>query len=146
MPRGRPPKPVSQLVGHGAAKARLAATRVLEARVCPQPELPEVMPTGGDWPEQTVDWWDMWGESPLSAEFTANDWAELLDAALLHARLWGLGDVKVAAELRQRMANFGATPADRARLRIQFATADTVEAKAPKPVSSARDRRGPLTA
>lgn len=143
--RGFPPRDPKTLVG-GARKQKIAELRTLEAQAAPQPPLPDHQPTGLRWPEQTVEWWQMWAESPLSAEFTRNDWSELLDAAILHGRLWS-GDVKVAAELRLRVANFGATPADRARLRIQFATADTVEAKRPTArVSSARERRGPLTA
>ena len=82
----------------------------------------------------------MWGESPLSADFTATDWSELLDTAVLHARYWK-GDVKVAPELRLRVAKFGATPEDRARLRITFAQADEAEdRKAARDTSTARQR------
>lgn len=49
---------------------------------------------------------------------TGTDWDFLLDTALLHAELWS-GNRSVAAELRLRVAKFGATPEDRARLRIQ---------------------------
>lgn len=37
------------------------------------------------------------------------------------------GDTKLAGELRLRVAKFGATPEDRARLKIQFAAADEAE-------------------
>ena len=74
------------------------------------------------WPAQTKAWWKMWGDSPLSADFTDTDWSFLLDTAILHARYWR-GDVKAAAELRLRVAKFGATPEDRARLRITTAPA-----------------------
>ena len=47
---------------------------------------------------------------------------------MVHNAFWN-GDQKCAAELRLRMANFGATPADRARLRIQVTTAIDVEEK-----------------
>jgi len=100
------------------------ATRVIEVQASPQPELPANV----KWPQRTREWWAMWGRSPLSAEFTENDWNELLDTALLHARLWS-GDFKVAAELRLRVAKFGATPEDRTRLRIQFAIADPEESR-----------------
>jgi hypothetical protein len=65
----------------------------------------------------------MWAESPLSATFGQTDWDFLLDTAILHASYWS-GDMGAAAELRIRVAKFGATPEDRARLRIQFAEAD----------------------
>lgn len=113
-------------------------TRVMVGVVVPQPELP-----GDDWPEVTRDWWAMWGESVLSDEFTATDWSELADTAKIHAAFWG-GKLQVAAELRQRVAKFGATPEDRARLRIQFAQADEADAKRPPVVESARDRHGSL--
>ena len=68
----------------------------------------------------------MWAESPLSADFTETDWDFLLDTALIHARYW-MGTMSLAGELRLRVAKFGATPEDRARLRIQFASADESE-------------------
>ena len=80
----------------------------------------------------TRRWWKMWGESPLSAEYTETDWSFLLDTAYLHALYWK-GDYRVAGELRLRVAKFGATPEDRARLRIQFAVADTLEDDAGAP-------------
>lgn len=82
------------------------------------------------WPAQTKAWWKMWGDSPLSADFTETDWSFLMDTAILHAAFWR-GDVKAAAELRLRVAKFGATPEDRARLRIS--TAPTPEAAAEPP-------------
>ncbi|OLT75211.1 hypothetical protein AWB96_15975 [Mycobacteroides chelonae] len=89
----------------------------------------------------------MWKDSPLSSEFTSTDWSELLDTAVLHARYWS-GDVKVAAELRLRVAKFGATPEDRARLRIQFAAANEADKKAnepgAKPNGGSKGRYGPL--
>lgn len=124
------------------------AMRVIAADPVGQPELPQFELDGEPfvWPARTVEWWQMWGDSPLSAEFTSTDWSELLDTALLHARFWS-GDAKIAGELRLRVAKFGATPEDRARLRIQFAAADEADEKRAKPSGgSARQRRGPLKA
>ena len=125
--------------------------RVLVAEAIEQPELPAGVPSVDDgellmaeWPEQTRTWWQMWADSPLSDDFTSTDWSFLLDTAMLHAAFWR-GEIKVAAELRQRVAKFGATPEDRARLRITFAAADEAEEKRPnRPVS--RERRGVLKA
>jgi hypothetical protein len=86
------------------------------------PEVQPPLPANIKWPQRTREWWAMWGASPQSAEFTANDWSELLDAALLHARFWA-GDAKVASELRVRLAKFGSNPTDRARLRVAQANA-----------------------
>lgn len=79
-----------------------------------------------NWPTVTKRWWKMWAESPLAPDFSDADWSFLQDTAYVHARYW-LGDVKLAGELRLRVAKFGATPEDRARLRIVFAVADNVE-------------------
>ncbi|MGX7727587.1 phage terminase small subunit [Rhodococcus sp. 5G237] len=145
--RGPAPKDPSKRARRNADPV---AMRVITADPTAQPGLPEVQLPGSDepfaWPEATQRWWKMWGDSPLAADFTANDWSELLDTALLHARFWS-GDVKVAGELRLRVAKFGATPEDRARLRIQFAAADEADEKRAKPKSgTSRQRRGPLKA
>src|SRR5690242_2542000 len=102
---------------------------------CRQPPLPK-----GTWPKQTRDWWKVWGESAQAEMFTATDWAFLLDTAVLHAKLWS-GETSSAPELRLRVAKFGATIEDRARLRIQFAAADEADAKRPV-AASVEDRYG----
>jgi hypothetical protein len=73
----------------------------------------------------------MWAEHPIAETFTDSDWSFLLDTALLHGAYW-TGDLKLGAELRQRVAKFGATPEDRARLRISFAVATKSELEAEK--------------
>ena len=125
--------------------------RVIVAEPVEQPALPdfdvqveidgELISRKFAWPARTRVWWKMWAESPLSADFTSTDWSELLDTAILHARLWS-GDHTVAAELRLRTAKYGATPEDRARLRIQFAQADEADEKRGKPAASSRSRYG----
>lgn len=149
--RGPAPKPPGKRLRRNADPVPL---RVVDAQPVPQPPLPEfeVERDGGltefVWPARTREWWAMWAASPLSDEFTSTDWNELLDTAVIHARFWR-GDVKLAAELRLRTALYGATPADRARLRITFAQADESESKVDKRVSagaSARERYAGLKA
>ena len=77
------------------------------------PELPDTY----DWPAATLAWWETWRTAPQASTFTDTDWSFLVDTAVLHAEFW-LGDRSVAAELRLRAAKFGATPEDRARLKI----------------------------
>lgn len=79
------------------------------------PELPDTF----EWPKATLDWWDTWRSSPQASTFTATDWSFLLDTAILHGEFWS-GARSMAAELRLRVAKFGATPEDRARLRIEM--------------------------
>src|SRR5690554_4129965 len=117
--RGPAPKPPGRRAGKSRDPIPL---RVIRAEPSPAPALPEDV----DWPRRTREWWAMWCRSPLSSEFTEADWDFLLDTAMLHARFWS-GDVQVAPELRLRVAKFGQTPEDRARLRIQFAHADEAE-------------------
>lgn len=135
--RGFAPKPPERRVGKSKDPIPL---RIIHAESSLQPELPEFTPDGEPWPVRTREWWAMWGRSPLMTDATENDWAELQDAAVLHARLW-TGNASVASELRLRVAKFGATPEDRARLRITFAQADEAEEKRPA-AATARDRRG----
>lgn len=79
------------------------------------PELPD----SHEWPDATVKWWETWRRSAQASTFTDTDWSFLTDTAVLHAEFW-LGDRSVAAELRLRAAKFGATPEDRARLKIEI--------------------------
>ncbi|MDX5563758.1 hypothetical protein PYK79_10885 [Streptomyces sp. ID05-04B] len=97
------------------------------------------------WPARTLDWWEMWKASPQAEHFSSTDWDFLLDTAVVHARHWS-GDGSAAGELRLRVAKFGATPEDRARLRMQFAQADEADGRRPEGGRSARERRGTLHA
>ena len=127
--------------------------RILPAILAHQPELPDfdVVTTSKDedgnvvtetapyeWAPITREWWRMWADSALAVDFTSTDWSELRDTALLHSEFWH-GKFSLASELRLRTAKFGATPEDRARLRITFAQADEAEAK-PTTRKSSRDR------
>ena len=76
-----------------------------------------------EWNQATVRWWKNWRESPQAAKMvSAPDWDYMLDTALLHHQMWESGgkNSERAAEIRIRVANFGATPADRARLKVEI--------------------------
>ena len=107
-----------------------------------QPSLPD----GVDWHPRTQQWWSVWGNSPQAEHFTATDWDFLADTALMHHAMWSKQQWTLAAEVRLRVAKYGATPEDRARLRMQFADADQKDSKRPAPQSSARERYGELRA
>lgn len=151
--RGPAPKDASK---RARTNVDPAALRVYTAEPVQQPELPEFdvqVEVGGEmisttfsWPEATRRWWATWGAEPLAQDFTATDWDFLLDTALIHAKVWGAGELKLLPELRLRVAKMGATGEDRARLRITYAAADEADEKRSRPKSSARDRRGPLKA
>lgn len=116
-------------------------TSTIRFELADQPELPSDV----DWHPRTVAWWSMWRNSPQAEHFMATDWDFLLDTALMHHAMWSKGQWTLAAEVRLRVAKFGATPEDRARLRMQFAHADEADSKRPA-VQSSRERRGTLHA
>lgn len=93
------------------------------------PELPDdVLPVdkNGDreeWHPVTRAWWDSWRRSPQATRMmTGPDWDYLLDTALMHHQMWMSGgkNSERAAEIRIRVAEFGATPASRLRLRLEI--------------------------
>lgn len=87
----------------------------------------------------------MWGRSAQAETFTETDWSFLLDTALMHHAMWSKGQWTLAAEVRLRVAKFGATPEDRARLRMVFADADEKDEKrAAKAGRLAKERYGNL--
>lgn len=133
--RGPAPKPNGKRARRNVAPTPATILRFEEAE---QPDLPDGFP----WPDATLKWWQMWRDSPQAEHFGSTDWSFLLDTAVLHAQLWGNGDTSVMAELRLRVAKFGATPEDRARLRMQFAEADEADSKRPEGARrpSARER------
>lgn len=148
---GPPPKTASNRARRNSDPVPL---KVVEASPVAQPPLPdfdvqvavdgEIISQQFEWPARTREWWRMWAESPLSADFTETDWDFLIDTARIHASYWS-GDLKVANELRLRVAKFGATPEDRARLRITFAQADEADPSNSTRQSSRERARGRRT-
>ena len=89
----------------------------------------EELPDTYEWPAATLAWWKTWRTSAQASKFTETDWSFLLDTAVLHAEFW-MGNRALASELRLRAAKFGATPEDRARLKIEVGNPDAAP-KAP---------------
>lgn len=106
-----------------------------------QPPLPE----DREWHPRTRQWWEMWRNSPQADWFMASDWDFLMDTAVMHHALWAKGQWTLAAEVRLRVAKYGATPEDRARLRMHFADADEKDSKRrPSVENGSKDRFGDL--
>jgi len=87
-------------------------------------------PIREEWHPQTVRWWNNWRESPQATRMlTAVDWDYLLDTALLHHQMWMTGgkNSERAGEIRIRVAGFGATYADRMRLRFEIEVPEEFE-------------------
>lgn len=148
---GPPPKDPAKRVRRNADPH---AATILRFELSEQPELPEFdvqVEENGElrsqkfvWPESTRRWWAMWRDSPQAEIFGSTDWSFLLDTAMLHAAVWGRGEMKYLPELRLRVAKLGSTPEDRARLRMQFADADAADSKRDTSGASARERRGQI--
>lgn len=138
---GPPPKEPHRRTGH--RKDPNPTTR-LPFKPCTPPDLPEDCEF--DWHPQTRAWWKVWQESPQATMMSETDWSYMLDTALMHHHMWGRQQWTLAAEVRIRLAQFGATPADRLRLRIQWADADNKDLPAAAPVPERKSKYGELKA
>lgn len=119
--------------------------RVVEITPAQQPELfdaiGELNPaTDAPWTSGTLLLWSALGEIPTTSNLVTAQWLLLARAMILDDALLS-GSMSAASEARLQLAKFGIAPDDVARLRIQFAQADTIEASAPKP-RAARARFG----
>jgi hypothetical protein len=123
------------MAGNGPAPKPASKRARRNADPIPQTVLPFVpatapdLPAEIDWHPMTQAWWQMWKDSAQAEQFTATDWSFLMDTALMHHAMWEKGQWTLAAEVRLRVAKFGATPEDRARLRMVFADADEKDEK-----------------
>lgn len=108
-----------------------------------------VLPDEVEWHPATVKWWESWRRSPQAQLMTPTDWDFLMDTALLHTTMWSGGRTDLAAELRLRVAKFGATMEDRLRLKLTIDPPEKPAAKtsaaASAKVTSIEDRRSRLT-
>ncbi len=113
------------------------------------PQLPKgILPDGEAWHPRTRAWWQTWRKSAQAQTFTSTDWDFLLDTALMHHKMWAGGRWDFAAELRLRVAKFGATFEDRLRLRMEVDQPGPKLASVSKPEASVTDissRRKRLT-
>jgi hypothetical protein len=72
--------------------------------------------------------WKTWATSPQAARWAETDWAELEITVKLVDAFYA-GDTKLAGEIRQRVAKWGATTEDRARLRMSIEDQDQDQAE-----------------
>jgi hypothetical protein len=121
--RGFAPDPARAPRPRGTKARRLVNDGSLNGRPLPLDVLPLVEGKRQKWHPQTLRWWENWRRSPQAARMmTAPDWDFLVDTALLHHEMWTTGQNRIAtmAEIRLRVAKFGATPEDRQRLRLEI--------------------------
>lgn len=141
---GKIPKPAERRAGHSAAPG----TTVLPFEAAGRQEMPnDLLEDNEAWHPATIRWWNRMADSSLSESWSAVDWSEFEACAVLHHEFMKKRTFTLASEIRIRMAKFGATPEDRARLRMAFADADEKDEKrSGRVTSSSRERRGPLRA
>jgi hypothetical protein len=121
--RGPAPKDPAKRRRRNAADPETVLTPDEELR---GPELPSGV-LGADedtgevveWHSMTQLWWSAWRTSAQAQTFTDTDWLFLIDTALMHHTMWAKGRWEFASEVRLRAAKFGATPEDRARLKLK---------------------------
>ncbi|WP_328967972.1 phage terminase small subunit [Streptomyces sp. NBC_00239] len=101
-----------------------------------------------DWHPMTKLWWDSWRTSAQAQTFVMTDWLFLIDTALMHHTMWAKGRWEFASEVRLRAAKFGATPEDRARLKLKVDDPMNAPQRAtqrPDNVADINSRRARLT-
>lgn len=77
-----------------------------------QPQLPD----GIEWPEATVRWWEHLASTPGADSWTEADWDNLMNAALIHADIWGSGNFASVPILNKLLQDYGVTPAARSQI------------------------------
>lgn len=144
--RGRAPKDPSKLQRPGSVAVPKVIVPDDELR---GPELPaDVLPDGAEWHPRTLRWWNVWRTSPQAQTFIDTDWDFLIDTALLHHVMWTKGRWEFASEVRLRAAKYGATPEDRARLKLDVTGPNSgpqTPVQRPENVSDINSRRARLT-
>lgn len=129
MTRGPAPK------GNAVRRNTHSHAQELSANTQPGRELPKALgiQTGG-----ARRFWKTWSSAPQTSGWVETDWAELELTTKLVDGLY-LGDLKLAGEIRQRVAKWGATVEDRARLRMTIESESHEEAPKPAEGSKAVD-------
>ncbi|MFD8594563.1 hypothetical protein ACFV1L_06140 [Kitasatospora sp. NPDC059646] len=80
--------------------------------------------------------WMVWSTAPQTADWAETDWAELEITTRLVDALYQ-GDLRQAAEVRQRTAKWGGTVEDRARLRMKLEAPEEDQGQAAELVADA---------
>jgi hypothetical protein len=89
-------------------------------KLSPEPQPGRELPKGlGICTAGAKRFWKTWSTSPQSATWLETDWTELEITTVLVDQLYQ-GEYKLAGEIRQRVAKWGATNEDRARLRMKL--------------------------
>ena len=137
---GRKPKPDEQK--RNRHKPTYDWVEVLDEPFSGGPKLPAKRTDGRAWPARTKRWWAAISAMPHCVTWTETDWEYAIDTAYVHAE-FATGDMRQAAELRNREKLLGNTFDSRRDLRIRYVTL-TEEREEAAGVSSLDDYRAAL--
>lgn len=68
---------------------------------------PQALPDTFDWPEETINWFEGWRDSPLTDDFDQIKWNYLFDTALIHATAYLTGQVGYLSQVSAREREMG---------------------------------------
>jgi hypothetical protein len=105
------------------------------------PRLPARQANGMAWPARTKKWWSAISRMPHCVLWAETDWEYAVDTAQVHAQ-FSAGDMRMAAELRNREKLLGNTFDARRDLRIRYV--DPNRPEEPAGVTSLDDYRAAL--
>lgn len=114
-----------------------------------EPVLPAQLPKrakgAGGWSARTKRLYSGWRQDPVTATYGENEKAAVVELAFLQEEL-ARGELKLAAEVRQRLDGLGLTMKGKRDLRFRVAEPDTEEAPKPPARRRASARRAHLQA
>jgi hypothetical protein len=140
---GRKPKPEDQRRNHH--KPTYEWVEVPDVPFKGAPKLAPRQPNGEAWPTRTKQWWAAVSSMPHCVLWTETDWQYAFDTALVAAKFHN-GEMRMAAELRNREKLLGNTFDSRRDLRIRYVDPAPAESVPTGKVSSLEDRRRRLVA
>ncbi len=138
--RGTKPKPDGQK--RNRVKPTFEWTEVPDVPFEGAPKLPARWTEGRAWPARTKRWWAAISSMPHCVLWAEPDWEYAIDTAFVHAQ-FASGDMRVAAELRNREKLLGNTFDSRRDLRIRYVS-PTDEHEEPAGVASLDEYRAAL--
>lgn len=144
MSRGSLPK-VARIRDADGNRRQAEFTKLTNDGQLRGPELPD----GIEWPEQTRALYDAIRRDAIAQALTEPDWQHVLDTMSLHRQLWlnePSNAIKVAAEVRLRLAQLGVTPESRLRLRMLITEPDASTSPNEETLRAQRERKQRLIA
>lgn len=107
-------------------------------------KLPARWLEGRSWPTRTKQWWSALSSMPHCVLWSDADWQYAIDTAYVHAA-FAKGDMRVAAELRNREKLLGNTLDSRRDIRIRYVDPNAPAVEDDASVTAIADYRAMLS-